>query len=121
MGDPRSPIRKINFHRYFLAIIPRNLWMPVPALVYISPCPKMPNIDPTPALKLQPDLLAGESIYWAGMPSPGKIFHSDDLVLIPFGKPRAARLHSSSPLGIFISPKRGHFNRAKRGDILKEV
>jgi len=44
----------------------------------------MPNIDPVAALKLQPELLSGESIYWAGMPNPGRIFHSDDWVLIPF-------------------------------------
>jgi hypothetical protein len=44
----------------------------------------MPNIDPVAALKLQPELLSGESIYWAGMPNPGRIFHSDDWALIPF-------------------------------------
>lgn len=45
---------------------------------------KMPNIDPVAALKFQPQLLSGESIYWAGMPNPGRIFHSDDWALIPF-------------------------------------
>jgi hypothetical protein len=44
----------------------------------------MPNIDPIPAPKLQPELLSGESIYWAGMPNPGEIFHSDDLFPVPF-------------------------------------
>jgi len=44
----------------------------------------MPNIDPVAALKLQPELLSGESIYWSGMPNPGRIFHSDDWALIPF-------------------------------------
>jgi hypothetical protein len=44
----------------------------------------MPNIDPIAALKLQPELLSGESIYWAGMPNPRRIFHSDDWALIPF-------------------------------------
>jgi hypothetical protein len=44
----------------------------------------MPNIDPVAALKIQPELLSGESIYWAGMPNPRRIFHSDDWALIPF-------------------------------------
>jgi hypothetical protein len=43
----------------------------------------MPNIDAIPALKLQPKLLSGESIYWAGMPNPGKIFHSDEPISGP--------------------------------------
>lgn len=44
----------------------------------------MPNIDPFASLKLQPEVLSGESIYWAAMPNPRKIFHSDDWTLIPF-------------------------------------
>lgn len=43
----------------------------------------MPNTDPIAAFKLQPELLPGESIYWAGMPSPAKIFHADDIGQIP--------------------------------------
>ena len=34
--------------------------------------------------KIQPVLLENESIYWAGMPDPSVIFHSDDKGLIPF-------------------------------------
>jgi hypothetical protein len=41
-------------------------------------------IDPRAAEKLQPELLSGESIYWAGMPSPSVIFHSSDWGMIPF-------------------------------------
>ena len=44
----------------------------------------MPNIDPVVAQKFQPELLSGESIYWAGMPNPSVIFHSDDWYMIPF-------------------------------------
>jgi len=44
----------------------------------------MPTIDPRAAEKIQAELLSGETIYWAGMPNPGKIFHSDDWALIPF-------------------------------------
>ncbi|HTZ33947.1 MAG TPA: PH domain-containing protein [Methylomirabilota bacterium] len=41
-------------------------------------------IDPRAAEKLQPELLPGESIYWAGMPNPHIVFHSDDFYMIPF-------------------------------------
>jgi hypothetical protein len=41
-------------------------------------------IDPRAAQKIQPELLSGETIYWAGMPNPRVIFHSDDWVTIPF-------------------------------------
>ena len=44
----------------------------------------MPTIDPRAAEQIQPELLSGETIYWAGMPNPSKIFHSDDWALIPF-------------------------------------
>jgi hypothetical protein len=44
----------------------------------------MPDIDPVAALKLQPELLSGESLFWAAIPNPRKIFHSDDWALIPF-------------------------------------
>jgi hypothetical protein len=36
------------------------------------------KIDPRAAQKVQPELMSGESIYWAGMPNPSVIFHSDD-------------------------------------------
>jgi hypothetical protein len=42
------------------------------------------TIEPRALLKLQPELLSGESIHWAAMPNPSVIFHSDDLTLIPF-------------------------------------
>lgn len=41
-------------------------------------------IDPRAAEKIQPELLSGESIHWAGMPNPNIIFHSDDWSAIPF-------------------------------------
>jgi hypothetical protein len=44
----------------------------------------MGPIDPEASSKLQPELLSGESILWAGRPNPGVIFHSDDWYLIPF-------------------------------------
>jgi hypothetical protein len=44
----------------------------------------MPIIDSLAAQKLQPELLSGESVYWAGMPNPQVIFHSDDWGVIPF-------------------------------------
>ena len=44
----------------------------------------MITIDPRAAEKIQNELLSGETLYWAGMPNPNKIFHSDDWTSIPF-------------------------------------
>lgn len=44
----------------------------------------MLTIDPRAAEKVQPQLLSGETIQWAAMPNPNKIFHSDDWSAIPF-------------------------------------
>lgn len=44
----------------------------------------MSTIDPRAAQEIQPELMSGESIYWAGMPKPGVMFHSDDWLTIPF-------------------------------------
>ncbi len=41
-------------------------------------------IDPRAAMKLQPELSSGETIYWAGMPNPSVIFHSADWAAVPF-------------------------------------
>jgi hypothetical protein len=42
------------------------------------------TIDPEASIKLQSELVSGENLVWAGKPNPGKIFHSDDLFMIPF-------------------------------------
>jgi hypothetical protein len=42
------------------------------------------TIDPHAAIKVQPELTSGESVYWAGMPNTRVIFHSDDWYAIPF-------------------------------------
>ncbi len=44
----------------------------------------MGPIDPETALKLQPELISGESLLWAGQPNPRVLFHSDDWTAIPF-------------------------------------
>ena len=44
----------------------------------------MAMMDPRAVTKIQPELLRGESIYWAGMPNPSVVFHSDDWVAVPF-------------------------------------
>ena len=44
----------------------------------------MGTIDPEASIKLQSELVSGENLVWAGKPNPGKIFHSDDLFMIPF-------------------------------------
>jgi hypothetical protein len=45
---------------------------------------RVTTIDPRAAQKIQPELMSGESVYWAGMPNPKVIFHSDDWAAIPF-------------------------------------
>jgi hypothetical protein len=45
----------------------------------------MGAIDPLAAIKMQPEMLNGESLHWAGMPDSSVIFHSDDWLLVPFG------------------------------------
>jgi hypothetical protein len=44
----------------------------------------MPTIDPQAAMKFQSELTPSESIFWAGMPNPSVIFHSQDWALVPF-------------------------------------
>jgi len=44
----------------------------------------MGPIDPEASSKLQPELLAGESLLWAGRPNPNVIFSSGDWFQIPF-------------------------------------
>ena len=44
----------------------------------------MGPIDPEASLKIQSELLSGESLAWAGRPNPSVIFHSDDWYMIPF-------------------------------------
>lgn len=44
----------------------------------------MTTIDPRAAMKLQPEMMSGESVYWAGTPNPSVIFHSDDWAMVPF-------------------------------------
>ena len=41
-------------------------------------------IDPDVSLKIQSELMAGESLLWTGKPNPRVVFHSDDWYLIPF-------------------------------------
>lgn len=44
----------------------------------------MTTIDSRAATKVQPELMSGESVFWAGMPNPKVIFHSDDWAAVPF-------------------------------------
>jgi hypothetical protein len=44
----------------------------------------MTRIDSRAAIKVQPEMLSGESVYWAAMPNPSVIFHSDDWAVVPF-------------------------------------
>jgi hypothetical protein len=45
---------------------------------------KLIAIDPRAAQQIQSELMSGESIYWAGMPNPRVVFHSDDWATVPF-------------------------------------
>jgi hypothetical protein len=75
----------------------------------------MPAIDQVPAVVVQPELMSGESILWAGQPQGSVIFHKEDSFLIPFsllwggfaifGEASVAGLsrnHSNSPASLFI-------------------
>jgi len=44
----------------------------------------MGPIDSEASVKLQSELVSGESLLWAGRPNPGVIFHASDWQLIPF-------------------------------------
>ena len=44
----------------------------------------MPVINQASYLAIQPELSPGESILWAGQPSPRITFHKQDLFLVPF-------------------------------------
>ena len=44
----------------------------------------MPEINQESQAVIQPELIPGESIVWAGQPSSQVIFHKEDLFLIPF-------------------------------------
>jgi|SRR5208283_96694 len=44
----------------------------------------MGPINPEAAMKLQPELMSGESLLWAGQPNRSVIFHSEDWTMIPF-------------------------------------
>jgi hypothetical protein len=43
----------------------------------------MPQIDPSSAVAVQPELVPGESFVWAGQPKTSVIFHKEDALLIP--------------------------------------
>jgi hypothetical protein len=76
---------------------------------------RMPAIDQVSAVIVQPELMSGESILWAGQPQCSVIFHKEDSFLIPFSllwggfaifwEASVAGLwsnHSNSPASLFI-------------------
>jgi hypothetical protein len=76
---------------------------------------RMPAIDQVPAIVVQPELMSGESILWAGQPRGSVIFHKEDSFLIPFSlfwggfaifwEASVLRLswnHSNGPASLFI-------------------
>lgn len=44
----------------------------------------MPQINPESMEAIQPELISGESVLWAGQPNARVIFHREDVALIPF-------------------------------------
>jgi len=44
----------------------------------------MPQINPDSQAAIQPELISGESILWAGQPTTSVILHKEDWSLIPF-------------------------------------
>jgi hypothetical protein len=77
---------------------------------------RLTMIDARAAQKIQPELMSGENIYWAGMPNPAVIFHSDDWTTIPF---------SLVWTGFFVFWEAQAFglwgNRAAKNDIFMEL
>ena len=61
---------------------------------------EMTTIDPGAAMKVQTEIILGEKVYWAGMPNPRVIFHSDDWAAIPF---------TLIWTGVFVSGKQMHW------------
>jgi hypothetical protein len=45
---------------------------------------QMPQINPSSAVAVQPELVPGESFVWAGQPKTSVVFHKEDFLLIPF-------------------------------------
>jgi hypothetical protein len=45
---------------------------------------QMPQINPSSAIAVQPELVPGESFVWAGQPKTSVVFHKEDAILIPF-------------------------------------
>lgn len=41
-------------------------------------------VNPSAAMKIQPKLISGETLQWAGMPNTSVVLHSEDWTLIPF-------------------------------------
>lgn len=44
----------------------------------------MPQLNPDSVVAVQPELVSGETLLWAGQPNPQVIFHREDWLLIPF-------------------------------------
>jgi len=50
-------------------------------------CPmllRMPQIEQSSVVAVQPELTSGESVVWAGQPKTSVVFHKEDAFLIPF-------------------------------------
>jgi len=44
----------------------------------------MPQLNPDSVVAVQPELLSGETLLWAGQPNPRVIFRLEDFIMIPF-------------------------------------
>jgi len=53
-------------------------------------------INPASSMAVQPELLSGESIFWADQPNPRVILHKEDMALIPFSLLWGAAFFSSN-------------------------
>lgn len=45
---------------------------------------RMPQVNQFSAVAIQPELVPGENIVWAGQPKTSVVFHKEDAILIPF-------------------------------------
>jgi len=44
----------------------------------------MPQLDQMSLTAIQPELTSGESVLWTGQPNQSRIFHKEDVFLVPF-------------------------------------
>jgi hypothetical protein len=73
-------IERVDFHRHGGEILLNSKILKT----FFSRIRRAMTIDPGAAMKVQPEMMSGERVYWAETPNPSVIFHSDDWAIVPF-------------------------------------